>query len=247
MARMALLGDGRASAKAQRGATLLIALVMLVMITLMVVTSFNLGSGNLKIVANAQDKQRTTATAEQLLNEKLNLINGELSGDPCDMSTLTGSDGSLTETRDGVAVTFSRTLMRTQCVTKGSVTTPLELANEALMDAEQSVADICAAQSESSAACVAAKADRDSKKMARNKVQTRALECLMPGEGGGSYVGTDPALGSAAADASVASSTYCVDVVMELTADAVDGFSGARTAVSRGIALHCSNHDIPEC
>ncbi|WP_141018577.1 hypothetical protein [Azoarcus sp. DD4] len=231
----------------ERGSTLLIALIMLIMITLMVVTSFKIGSGNLKIVANAQDRQRATTIAEELLNEKLFDINSGLSSDPCDMTALLAEDGTLTETRDNVAVTFSRTLTRAECVSKNSVVDPLKLAEQALLAAEATVVQECAAEAENSAECLQAKADRDNKRAIRDRTQKRALECITPGESGGSHVGTDPALGSAAEDAAVAGSTYCVDVVMELTAEARDSISGARGTVMRGIALHCSNHDIPEC
>lgn len=49
----------------QKGATLLIGLIMLVLLTLMAITSFNLGKSNLQIVGNMQFRNETVRAAEE--------------------------------------------------------------------------------------------------------------------------------------------------------------------------------------
>ncbi|MEK7736556.1 MAG: hypothetical protein AAB319_02190, partial [Pseudomonadota bacterium] len=48
-----------ATLRRQRGATLVIGLIMLVLLTLMAVSSFNLGKSNLQIVGNMQFRNQT--------------------------------------------------------------------------------------------------------------------------------------------------------------------------------------------
>ncbi len=48
----------------QRGATLIVSLIMLVMITLLAISSFTLGKGNLQIVGNMQQRQQAFAAAQ---------------------------------------------------------------------------------------------------------------------------------------------------------------------------------------
>lgn len=48
----------------QRGATLMISLIMLVLVTLLTITSFNLGKGNLQIVSNMQQRSQTMVAAQ---------------------------------------------------------------------------------------------------------------------------------------------------------------------------------------
>jgi hypothetical protein len=55
----------RASPRRQKGATLLIGLIMLVLLTLMAITSFNLGKSNLQIVGNMQFRNETLRAAEE--------------------------------------------------------------------------------------------------------------------------------------------------------------------------------------
>ncbi|MFH1044302.1 MAG: hypothetical protein V1796_04470 [Pseudomonadota bacterium] len=54
----------RAPLRRQKGATLLIGLIMLVLLTLMAITSFNLGKSNLQIVGNMQFRSETVRAAE---------------------------------------------------------------------------------------------------------------------------------------------------------------------------------------
>lgn len=53
----------------QGGATLLIALIMLVLMTLLAVSSFNLGKSNLQIVGNMQTKAETSDSAKAAVEE----------------------------------------------------------------------------------------------------------------------------------------------------------------------------------
>lgn len=55
----------RAAPRRQNGATLLIGLIMLVLLTLMAVTSFNLSKSNLEIVGNMQFRNETLRAAEE--------------------------------------------------------------------------------------------------------------------------------------------------------------------------------------
>ena len=53
----------------QRGATLIVALIMLALITLLVVNAFTLSSSNLKAVSNMQVRDETIAAANQALEQ----------------------------------------------------------------------------------------------------------------------------------------------------------------------------------
>lgn len=53
----------------QRGATLLVSLVMLVVLTLFAVSGFNLSSVNLRIVANFQQQKEIEAAAQQAIEQ----------------------------------------------------------------------------------------------------------------------------------------------------------------------------------
>lgn len=55
----------------QRGATLVVALVMLVLMTLLAVSAINLSSGNLKMVGNMQYQQEATSAAQVAVNQVL--------------------------------------------------------------------------------------------------------------------------------------------------------------------------------
>ena len=51
----------------QRGATLIVSLIMLTLITLLAVSSFSLGKGNVQIVGNMQHRNQDVAAAEQAI------------------------------------------------------------------------------------------------------------------------------------------------------------------------------------
>lgn len=58
-----------ASAAVQRGATLIIGLILLVLITLIVVSAFTLSSSNLKSVGNMQVREEALAAANQAVEQ----------------------------------------------------------------------------------------------------------------------------------------------------------------------------------
>ena len=58
----------------QRGATLLVTLIMLVVLTLFAVTAFNLSSVNLKIVGNFQAQKEADSTVQQALAQIISAI-----------------------------------------------------------------------------------------------------------------------------------------------------------------------------
>ena len=60
--------------KRQRGATLLVTLIMLVVLTLFAVTAFNLSSVNLKIVGNFQQFRSTEATVQQAIETVISSV-----------------------------------------------------------------------------------------------------------------------------------------------------------------------------
>jgi Tfp pilus assembly protein PilX len=55
----------------QRGITLVTTLVMLVLLTLVALTSFNLGKSNLQVVTNLQQRDEATAAAREVLEETI--------------------------------------------------------------------------------------------------------------------------------------------------------------------------------
>jgi len=58
----------------QRGATLLVTLIMLIVLTLFAVTAFNISSVNLKIVGNFQQQKETDAVVQQALAQVLSSL-----------------------------------------------------------------------------------------------------------------------------------------------------------------------------
>jgi len=60
--------------QSQRGATLLVTLIMLVVLTLFAVTAFNLSSVNLRIVGNFQQQRETEAAVQQALAQVLSSV-----------------------------------------------------------------------------------------------------------------------------------------------------------------------------
>ena len=70
----AAVSNGAASR--QRGATLLVTLIMLVVLTLFAVTGFNLSSVNLKIIGNFQQQKLTEATVQMAIEQMLSSVSG---------------------------------------------------------------------------------------------------------------------------------------------------------------------------
>lgn len=59
----------------QRGTTLLIGLILLVLLTLLATTSFNLGKSNLQIVGNMQSRSENLSSARTALEETISSTN----------------------------------------------------------------------------------------------------------------------------------------------------------------------------
>lgn len=57
--------------RTQRGAALVVSLIMLVLITLMVITALNLGSSNFKAVSNSQFRDEAIAAANVAIEDRL--------------------------------------------------------------------------------------------------------------------------------------------------------------------------------
>lgn len=55
----------------QRGVTLVVALIMLVLLTLLALTSFNVGKSNLQVVSNMQQRDETIAAAREVIEETI--------------------------------------------------------------------------------------------------------------------------------------------------------------------------------
>lgn len=60
---------GHALRRGQRGITLIVGLIMVVLITLIVVNAFNMSSSNLKSVGNMQARDEATAAANQAIEQ----------------------------------------------------------------------------------------------------------------------------------------------------------------------------------
>lgn len=54
---------------AQQGVTLIISLIMLVLLTIMALTSFNIGKSSLQVVGNAQEQAQVQNAAQTMLNQ----------------------------------------------------------------------------------------------------------------------------------------------------------------------------------
>jgi Tfp pilus assembly protein PilX len=65
------MGGSTMARRHQRGATLVVGLVMLVLATLIVLASFRLGMANLAIVGNAQNRNEGIASAQQAIEEAI--------------------------------------------------------------------------------------------------------------------------------------------------------------------------------
>src|SRR5512142_2790232 len=61
-----------ATRQSQRGVTLVVGMIMLVLVTLVVLASFHLGRSNLEIVGNAQRRNDAVAGAQQTIEAAVN-------------------------------------------------------------------------------------------------------------------------------------------------------------------------------
>lgn len=55
----------------QQGMTLVMALIMLVLLTVLALTSFSLGNSNLQVVSNMQQREQAIAAANQVIEETI--------------------------------------------------------------------------------------------------------------------------------------------------------------------------------
>ena len=60
--------------RSQRGATLLVTLIMLVVLTLFAVTGFNLSSVNLKVIGNFQQQKAAESTVQQAIEQLMSTV-----------------------------------------------------------------------------------------------------------------------------------------------------------------------------
>ncbi len=60
-----------ANLRKQEGVTLIVGMIMLILLTLMAVTSFKLGKGNLQIVGNMQFRNETLRAAEEVIEARV--------------------------------------------------------------------------------------------------------------------------------------------------------------------------------
>lgn len=221
-----------------RGSTLIVALVVLVMITLIVIMSFNISDSNLKIVANAQNKQRTMDVAEYILNDSINTINQQLTSDPCDISSLKASDGTFTKNIDNVDIMISRTLIQEIPRSNSYYTDKWNTSISNLQSAKSAQATACGTDS-GGASCIAANNEVTKLEKEVSSNEETIEQCVSSTD----VVLQDP---NATSSGSISNESYCVDVVMELRAEAVDSISNAKSSIVRGISLVCSNHEISE-
>jgi len=89
--------------RTQHGVVLVIGLIMLVMITLMVVTAFQISTGNLKMVGNLQFRNEAIAAANALVEKSLNVTNFSGHAEGIDLN----NDGT-----NDYTVTIARTCLR---------------------------------------------------------------------------------------------------------------------------------------
>lgn len=92
---------------AQRGATLIVVLIMLVVITLFVVSMVRLANTNMAVVGNMQEQRRLESAAQQAIEDKISSItyfNDAIAG----TGTWAGGVTSVNSTVDGYTVTLSK-------------------------------------------------------------------------------------------------------------------------------------------
>jgi Tfp pilus assembly protein PilX len=111
------MGMTRQPLRRQRGATLIVGLIMLIVITLLVVGSFTLGRNNLEIVGNMQHRNETTASAQRAIEEAissplLTTTPGNIFQPPCSAQNTkcyNVTKDSTNTTADQIAVTLTPT------------------------------------------------------------------------------------------------------------------------------------------
>jgi len=76
------------SLRRQRGITLITALIMLVLMTLIALTAFNVGKSNLQVVSNMQQRDEAQAAAREVIEETISntrffVTPNDILADPC--------------------------------------------------------------------------------------------------------------------------------------------------------------------
>ena len=99
--------------RGQRGATLLVTLIMLVVLTLFAVTGFNLSSVNLKIVGNFQQQKDAEATVQDALERVLSSIN--IFSTPASVCLPSGSAPTGTAPNEACAATTDVLITKAKC------------------------------------------------------------------------------------------------------------------------------------
>jgi Tfp pilus assembly protein PilX len=136
----------------QAGLTLLVTLIMLIMVTLIVVMSYNLGQSNLKIVGNAQDRLRALNAAEAVLNDRISgAVAAAGSVTACNYATLVTPSEKIV---DNVKVNIVASVLSETCQSNASFRTAWNTSLTAMQAA-------CTPGNETSEACLAAKAIDD--------------------------------------------------------------------------------------
>jgi Tfp pilus assembly protein PilX len=109
----------------QRGATLVVVLIMLAVITLFVVSMVRLSNTNMAVVGNMQEQRRLEAAAQQAIEDKISSItyfNDAING----TGTWAGGVTSVNTTVDGYTVTLSKpTCIYYQTAEGYSATSPI--------------------------------------------------------------------------------------------------------------------------
>lgn len=82
------------TARRQQGATLLVGLIMLVVLTLLVVSGIRTSNANLKIVGNVQARDEAAAQAQQALEDTLSDVNNFYTPVRKELSVDADGDGS---------------------------------------------------------------------------------------------------------------------------------------------------------
>lgn len=96
----------------QRGAALVVSLIMLVLITLMVITALNLGSSNFKAVSNTQFRDEAVAAANVAIEDRLSSTfdqTPDANGNLPTTTTLVDLNGDDTDPTDDYSVDVTPT------------------------------------------------------------------------------------------------------------------------------------------
>lgn len=127
---------GIGSRRSQTGATLFVGLMMLVLITLMLITTFTLSTTNLRVVGNMQFREQAIAAANAAVEERIGLTQSDVAA-----SALTGQTSHAIDIdRDGTAdyaVSVSMECIKAKldvAVPRSSLSLPVGISEEGTWD-----------------------------------------------------------------------------------------------------------------